>query len=236
MGNKKRHDSHAKHRAKAPASPPAKTGVPPLPAGSGLCAKDGARRARVTRAKAATMLECSVASVRRLEQSGTLHPAVDAATGERSFDIAELQRVAAERSGKDATALPPLQTNGDVSATIFELLEAGRSLADIVMQLRVPPEAAERTALAWMRLKQLDLNAPSVPGTVAKLIRTVNLLVEQMRQLQAACSSCPLAGIGTRECEGCGSAGMVAVTVECTDCGCRFRRGFWPQTEDEDEQ
>jgi hypothetical protein len=178
--------------------------------------------------------------VRRLEEAGVLHPKVDPESGERNFDMEEVKRVAAERTGDrihgEPPPAPPPRSEGAVAAAVFRLLDQGMPLVNIVIELGAPPEVIERAAQTWQRLKQLDMSSPSLPAIVAKLTRTVNLLVEQVQQLQASCSGCPLAGIRSRECEQCGSVGLASVEIQCTDCGCRFRRGFWPQPEDGEDE
>jgi hypothetical protein len=176
-----------------------------------------------------------------MEASGTLHPAVDAATGERSFDLGEVERVAAERAGKDAPQMPAPTTSprsdGEVAADVFRLLDHGKSLTSIVIELGLPPEVVERSAQAWMRLKQQDLSAPSVPATVARLVQAVNWLLPMVKQLREKClEACPLVGVHEEECEQCGAVGYVAVETKCTGCGRRVWFGHWPDEDDNTEE
>ena len=106
------------------------------PPGSGL----------LTRAEAAALLHCSISSVRRLE-GHTLHPVVGP-DGVRRFDPVDLVRVASERSATTVGA----SKEGDRDARVFEALEDGKRLREIVTTMRLPVEVATKLHAAWLKM------------------------------------------------------------------------------------
>ncbi|MBM4354673.1 MAG: MerR family transcriptional regulator [Deltaproteobacteria bacterium] len=190
----------------------------------------------MTRAKAARSLGVGISTVRRMEERGELHPAIDPATRERLFDPGEIARVAASRDrevcGGDPTAPPMVAavwTEGDLAAAVFELLDAGQTLVSIVVELHAPPEQIEKAAQAWCRLKEQDLNSPSVPASIGRLRRQVAELVAAYKGLKRRLDGTPQVGLGDNfKCRTCGVIGSVALPVRCTACGDETEVGWWP--------
>jgi hypothetical protein len=86
---------------------------------------------RVTRKQAATILKCGYHNVLRLERSGALKSYKNKA-GNFTLDRDEVLRFAAERSRRSDDA------EGELQATVVEMLEAGATMAAIVKKTRKP--------------------------------------------------------------------------------------------------
>jgi hypothetical protein len=102
--------------------------------------------ALLTRAEAAALLRCSISSIRRLEGS-TLHPVVGP-HGVHLFDPAELVRVASERSSSAVDA----SKEGERDARVFEALDEGTGLREIVTTLRLPVDIATKLHASWLKM------------------------------------------------------------------------------------
>jgi hypothetical protein len=105
---------------------------------------------RLTRRQVAESLQVSVATVRRLEGS-ELHPEKND-KGVWTFDASEVARVVGLRSRKRRVKR---EDEGDVAARVFELLEQGYDLRDIVVALRVRPQIVRELYSEWV----VDLRA-----------------------------------------------------------------------------
>lgn len=92
----------------------------------------------LTRADAAALLRCSISSIRRLE-GDVLHPIVGA-DGVHRFDPAELARVASRCSSRSADG----SKEGERDARVFEALEEGKGLREIVTTLRLSADLVSR--------------------------------------------------------------------------------------------
>ncbi len=99
---------------------------------------------RITRKQVADRLRVSVATVRRLEGSA-LHPEKNE-KGVWTFSAAEVARVAQSRSKKRRVKR---EDEGDVAARVFELLEEGFDLNDIVIAVRQPPQTVRALYAEW---------------------------------------------------------------------------------------
>ena len=100
----------------------------------------------LTRREVAERLGISVSSVRRLEGS-TLHPVQDE-DGVRLFDASTLDAVPTRR--KRRTARRRRERPGDVAARVSRLLDERRSLRDIVVVTRQPPEHVRALYREWL--------------------------------------------------------------------------------------
>ena len=113
-----------------------------------------ARAATLTRNEVAKLLRCSISTVRRLE--GTeLHPTVGP-DGVHVFDPKELLRIAEERAAR--TDVPSKE--GERDARVFELLDAGKGLREIVTTLRLPVELVSKLIREWQTAGRSDLVIP----------------------------------------------------------------------------
>ena len=102
--------------------------------------------ALLTRAEAAALLHCSISSVRRLE-GDVLHPIVGA-DGVHRFDPAELARVASHRSSRSVDG----SKEGERDARVFEALEEGKGLREIVTTFRLPADLVSRLHASWLKM------------------------------------------------------------------------------------
>jgi hypothetical protein len=100
----------------------------------------------LTRAEAAALLRCSISSVRRLEGEA-LHPIVGA-DGVHRFDPAELARVASHRSSRSVDG----SKEGERDARVFEALEEGKGLREIVTTFRLPADLVSRLHASWLKM------------------------------------------------------------------------------------
>ena len=104
------------------------------------------RSVLLTRAEAAALLHCSISSIRRLE-GDTLHPVVGL-DGVHRFDPVDLVRVASERSAITVDA----SKEGERDARVFEALEDGKRLREIVTTMRLPVDLATKLHAAWLKM------------------------------------------------------------------------------------
>lgn len=102
--------------------------------------------ALLTRADATALLHCSISSVRRLE-GDLLHPIVGA-DGVHRFDPAELARVAGHRLSRPVDG----SREGERDARVFEALEEGKGLREIVTTLRLPADLASKLHASWLKM------------------------------------------------------------------------------------
>jgi len=105
---------------------------------------------RMTRRQVAERLGISTSSVRRLE-GVRLHPTLDE-DGVWRFDAAELaaEPVHRRRPARRAPARGKRQQAGDVAARVFRMFEQRRSLRDIVVTARQPPELVRTLYREWL--------------------------------------------------------------------------------------
>src|SRR5262245_54162504 len=89
-----------------------------------------------TRAEAAALLRCSISTVRRLE-GNTLHPIVGP-DGVHLFDPGELVWVAIDR----LSSTVEVSKEGERDAQVFEALDEGQELREIVTTMRLPVDVA----------------------------------------------------------------------------------------------
>jgi len=100
----------------------------------------------LTRAEAAALLHCSISSIRRLE-GHTLRPVVGP-DGVHRFDPVDLVRVASERTAITVAA----SKEGERDAMVFEALEDGKRLREIVTTMRLPVDVATKLHAAWLKM------------------------------------------------------------------------------------
>lgn len=106
---------------------------------------------RLTRHEAARTLGCSVSTVRRLEYLD-LHPIADE-RGVVRFDPAEVAAAAQKRGPQPARA-PRRQENpearrGRLAARVFMMFAGGRSIRQIVVTAKVPPDVVRSLYHEW---------------------------------------------------------------------------------------
>lgn len=130
----------------------------------------------LTRAEVAALLRCSISSVRRLE-GDVLHPIVGP-DGVHRFDPAEVARVASERSVRPVDG----SKEGERDARVFEALEEGKGLREIVTTLRLPVDLANRLHAAWMKMGS---NGDMILSSerIAKLSATLGVKIKRPADL-----------------------------------------------------
>jgi hypothetical protein len=103
---------------------------------------------RLTRREVAERLGISVSSVRRLEGVG-LHPVLDD-DGVWRFDPAELERMPVQRKPRRGGKRSRTSKEGDAAARVFAMFGQGRSLRDIVLSAKQPPDVVRRLYREWL--------------------------------------------------------------------------------------
>jgi len=93
--------------------------------------------AGLTRSQVAHHLGIGVTAVHRLRVLGELHPRRDDA-GVWRYDPSDVIRAAAERGIKGQ------RTEGETAAIAFQMFEMGSGLRQVVMALKLTPEAVRR--------------------------------------------------------------------------------------------
>lgn len=114
----------------------------------------------LTRHQVAKMLGISIASVRRMEQQGTLHPRMS--QGVNFFDSREVRALARDRASlspsplvraRAAASFPlcsvPGRTEGQEAADVFRLLNENKGLRDIVIEARIAPIRVRALYREW---------------------------------------------------------------------------------------
>lgn len=108
----------------------------------------------LTRAEVAKALGCSIPTVRRMEGT-TLHPR-EGADGVHRFDPLEVLHLIHERS---ARAVDPSKV-GERDARVFEMLDAGKGVREIVTTLRLPVDVVLKLSDQWRDAGRRDLVVP----------------------------------------------------------------------------
>lgn len=122
--------------------------------------------ATLTRSDVAKALRCSISTVRRLE-GVELHPTEDA-DGVHRFDPLEVIHLVNDRS---ARAVDPSK-EGERDARVFEMMDAGKGVREIVTTLRLPVEVVLKLSDQWRggwstrprRPARLQGRARAMPG------------------------------------------------------------------------
>jgi len=108
----------------------------------------------LTRGDVAEALGCSIPTVRRMEGT-TLHPTEDA-KGVNRFDPLEVIHLVHDRS---ARAVDPSKV-GERDARVFEILDAGKGVREIVTTLRLPVEVVLKLSDQWRNAGRRDFVVP----------------------------------------------------------------------------
>jgi transcriptional regulator with XRE-family HTH domain len=151
---------------------------------------------RLTRAQVASRLGVSISTVRRYE-GVRLHPEVDA-SDVRWFQANEVAALAASlaneprmRNGNRAPAAPKPEARspGELAALVFERLEQRQSLAEIVIGLRIEPDAVRALFDAWClgltEAQLLTAREPHVPRESDVPRMNASTLAERLTALPA---------------------------------------------------
>ncbi len=157
--------------------------------------------ALLTRAQAARVLGVSVSTVIRREN--VLKPVV--LNGVHMFDERVLRReVVTVRHRQAIASLGP--TSGDVAASVFELLEAGVESTQIVIRLRVTPDAVVALRAQWAEMVRASKCKQCGQG-LGVVCRPC------LRELfDVPCPTC------SRACQKCGSP-LAKGKYKCMPCG-----------------
>jgi hypothetical protein len=91
----------------------------------------------LTRGQVAQQLRIGITTVHRMRVQGQLHPRRDGA-GAWRYDPAEVVRLAAKRG------VPGARTEGEIAARVFQMLDQGAGLREIVMEVRLVPQEVRR--------------------------------------------------------------------------------------------
>lgn len=138
----------------------------------------------LTRGDVAAILGCSISSVRRLE-GDILHPVLDA-DGVHRFFLLEVLQVQKTRSARAVGATQ----EGMRDSRAFEVFDAGGGIRDVVTQVRIPVDLAERLYEAWRRAGARDVVVtPQIRAQLESYLGTitdVRDLVQRAREQAAA--------------------------------------------------
>jgi hypothetical protein len=104
---------------------------------------DGLTKGRLTRSQVATRLGVSLSKVRTMEGK-VLHP--NKIDGVNYFDPSEVDTVA-KSQGKKATGG---RTDGQVAAAVFDMIDHGKELREIVIELEIPPAVVRALYREWL--------------------------------------------------------------------------------------
>jgi len=103
---------------------------------------EGPTKGRMTRTQVAERLGVSVSKVRTME-GNALHPKkVD---GVNYFDLTEVETVAKIHGKRTAAAL----TEGQIAAAVFKMIDGGKELREIVIELEQPPALVRALYDEW---------------------------------------------------------------------------------------
>jgi hypothetical protein len=145
--------------------------------------------ALLTRADAAALLHCSISSIRRLE-GDVLHPIVGS-DGVHRFDPAEIARVAGHRSARPVDG----SKEGERDARVFEELEEGKGLREIVTTLRLPADLVSKLHASWLKMgsnQDMILSSERLALLRAALridVKRPGDLVDEVRWLAEQCNT-----------------------------------------------
>jgi hypothetical protein len=127
---------------------PGEVAVAPAAAGKAIVAR--LVRQDLTRQQVAGLLDVSVATVRRLEEKGLLHPSGARGEGRRFSEdevrVLALRRRAAPGAPDDA---------GEHAALAFALFDADVGVREVVKRLRIPAAQACALYADWLRCGEL---------------------------------------------------------------------------------
>jgi hypothetical protein len=126
----------------------------------------------LTRTQVAKRLGVSVATVRRMEGK-ELHPTKDE-NGVRLFEPAEVESIGAARS----PGPPTPSSSGILAATVFTMLDQKKTLREIVIALKAPPEVIRALYREW----SMDLTTGEKERRRAELHAAEE---QQRRQMEA---------------------------------------------------
>ena len=104
---------------------------------------EGRTKGRLTRSQVATRLGVSISKVRTMEGK-VLHP--NKIDGVNYFAPSEVEAVA-KSQGKKATAG---LTDGQISAKVFDMIDHGKELREIVIELEIPPAVVRAFYREWL--------------------------------------------------------------------------------------
>ena len=169
---------------------------------------------RLTRSQVATRWGCSLATVRRAEKQGKIHPEIGA-DGVHRFDPAEIANASPARGGRrraTEVAGDPL-ADGDLAAEVFAAFDQGVGPAEVVRDRRLPPATVKALHATWRDLHGLALE----PTPAARLAQLEAAMVELARDLEGL-QMPPLSA-----CE-CGTRHRRIENLACPTCGKRAER------------
>jgi transposase-like protein len=127
--------------------------------------------------------EFPVAALERLRPEGvadTVEPDADVRAAD---DDDEVVRIRTEPAVPSTNATPPTEAvqmvpvatvadehgiTGEMYAVVFEALDGGMRISEIVRQHKLLPQIAEVIVAAWRHVNEIDLNGPAVPAVVAR--------------------------------------------------------------------
>jgi transposase-like protein len=104
-------------------------------------------------------------------------------SGTSEPDDDEVVRIRTEPAVPSTNATPPTEAvqmvpvatvadehgiTGEMYAVVFEALDGGMRISEIVRQHKLLPQIAEVIVAAWRHVNEIDLNGPAVPAVVAR--------------------------------------------------------------------
>jgi hypothetical protein len=166
------------------------------------------------RGEVAARLGVSPTTVRRLEERGELHPVVGDG-GERLFDPAEVERLAATRAGEAGSGQvsPPAApsrspgNSGDLAARAFALFDSGKLPWEVVVETHEPPEVVAKLHGEYVRLGGGGLLIPAPVRSSLEKILGVKTDPEKLEVFVNVVGAFVRLGraIVEKPCESCGS-------------------------------
>jgi len=156
---------------------------------------DNGASERLTRRQVAVRLGISPTTVRRLEERGDLSPTLGD-EGQHLFEPGQVDALAFSRrppASGAGTDPPPEGTTPSaeisVDARVFQQLEDGKTLPQVVCILGLSAAQVEASYERYVHMKQIDLQAPSVPAELAAMVSRLESADVRLTQLEIGAES-----------------------------------------------
>lgn len=144
---------------------------------------------RLTRSQVAARWGCSLATVRRAEAQGKVHPEIGS-DGVHRFDPVEIASASPARKARRRATQPvgdPL-ADGDLAAEIFAAFDQGVGPAEVVKDRRLPPAVVKALHGTWRELHGLAME-PTAAARLAQLEAAIGDLARGLDALRMPPSS-----------------------------------------------
>jgi hypothetical protein len=104
--------------------------------------------------------------IRRIDIENQGVTAYAASVGQAKSSISVAHKNAIKKLEEFKRSDQEKHEKGNLAASVFELLDKGKSLTDVVKLTRTDPDLAQEIFLKWKKMKEIDINAPSVPKKI----------------------------------------------------------------------